>query len=423
MIQLIALLLLVSSSYNNSSLRAMEKSDLTELAQKKLKITTERVIIKFGDKQYYKPTEDTLTFYVPNTQPPQEYVLPRLIALRAQTIKHWLTEFNLKDEYRVEFSFDIQPTIMELVAQLMWLFEKYEMQSGKELFQSIQLQMQGRSFNTMYTLFKQNVYQLLKTFNYLDFKTGLQFIAYYISYRPELLEKMNTELAGLPELKNEIARYHYLRRGHNLPNFWSDNFGFTIQELVDYKPKDFETRIKDFSASAILNLSWLKINDLHGIDDIPKIESATELNLDHNRLQELPSDLLESLPNLKTLDVAYNTLQRLPANLSENERTLESLDLSFNKIRELPIDFLKHIHGLQYLYLNNNLIRSIPENFFPRESNLYQLNISYNQIQHIPIKVLENNKPSITILTGNPLEVKNKKELQELLKHKTLKIE
>jgi Leucine-rich repeat (LRR) protein len=80
----------------------------------------------------------------------------------------------------------------------------------------------------------------------------------------------------------------------------------------------------------------------------------TEINLSHNKLIELPPDLV-NLRGLLKLDVTHNDLVYLPK--MEELTKLQFLYAQHNNIEEIP-DFEGCTH-LQQIYFGNNYIKVI----------------------------------------------------------------
>lgn len=166
---------------------------------------------------------------------------------------------------------------------------------------------------------------------------------------------------------------------------------------------------------------------------IPLLNS---LQLYHNRLTDLPSDLLEVVPSLHMVDLTGNQLVLLPADvfrhtalrslvlknnqivkadadwfpdnssltwldLSGNRLTdihsgllhklpnLENLDLSDNSLQVLQPDTFKDLRHLKTLNLAGNKLRFLKASLFTHNLNLSQLFLQENQLQELPEELLE----------------------------------
>lgn len=160
------------------------------------------------------------------------------------------------------------------------------------------------------------------------------------------------------------------------------------------------------------------------------------LQLYHNKLTQLPPDLLEVVPRLHMVDLTGNQLVLLPAHvfrhtalrslvlknnqlvkadadwfpdnsgltwldLSGNRLTdihsgllhklpsLENLDLSDNTLQVLQPDTFKNLRHLKTLNLAGNKLRSLKASIFTHNLNLSQLFLQENQLQELPENLLK----------------------------------
>eukprot|EP01094_Clydonella_sp_ATCC50884_P018890 TRINITY_DN3580_c1_g1_i1.p1 TRINITY_DN3580_c1_g1~~TRINITY_DN3580_c1_g1_i1.p1 ORF type:complete len:383 (+),score=86.93 TRINITY_DN3580_c1_g1_i1:245-1393(+) len=94
-----------------------------------------------------------------------------------------------------------------------------------------------------------------------------------------------------------------------------------------------------------------------------KCRELVSLNISNNRIQSLPADLGECLPNLTELIVAHNVLRSLPASIGCMVG-LQSLDASHNQLQELGelgAIIAKELTCLTLLNLEGNGVRDISE--------------------------------------------------------------
>ncbi|KAK2854047.1 hypothetical protein Q5P01_006708 [Channa striata] len=177
--------------------------------------------------------------------------------------------------------------------------------------------------------------------------------------------------------------------------------------------------------------------------DCRKIEI---LNVTQNCLSELPSRLLNSL-SLRKLLAGNNRLQRVPDLL--DHVPLEALDLQHNKLAELPDSLFYKALNLKYLNVSANSLESIPPSSQSEESlstlqelyltgnnlnencgallvghqNLRVLHIAYNQLLSFPasklskLELLEELNLSGNKLKTIPSTVSSCKRLHTLIAH------
>jgi Leucine-rich repeat (LRR) protein len=139
----------------------------------------------------------------------------------------------------------------------------------------------------------------------------------------------------------------------------------------------------------------------------PSFEAVTILDLSRNKLANLPTAVLRTLPNLRVLDLSHNALVHLPTDrlwkadcwpqmtvlrLNNNQlaelpgyvanlTALEELDASRNHIRALPDVW--RVPALRELTLSNNLLSAVPDDIFMLPA-LVVLRLADNQLTTLP---------------------------------------
>ncbi|XP_043554963.1 uncharacterized protein si:ch211-106k21.5 [Chiloscyllium plagiosum] len=108
----------------------------------------------------------------------------------------------------------------------------------------------------------------------------------------------------------------------------------------------------NLSGIQVLDLSSCNISDIHKMDENPS--SLEALYLDHNQLEQLPSDFLINAPSLKILHLEKNHLQQLPDNLLKDSDQIQELYLDSNNLKSIPSNVLKP--SLMKLSLFNNTL-------------------------------------------------------------------
>lgn len=175
----------------------------------------------------------------------------------------------------------------------------------------------------------------------------------------------------------------------------SDN---KLEPLLEIISRSLENKSQE------LNFSGQGINDFclsEVIEEIikhPKLE-VKELNLNHNQLTELPSNI-SKLVHLEKLYIDDNQLRDLTSELASLEN-LTKLSLNDNKLNELPSEFSSLVK-LKEVYLSNNRLKKIPENF----GNLLELEILYlnsNELEQLPQSFSDLNNLVILNLEKNQL--------------------
>ncbi|XP_029767131.1 protein flightless-1 homolog [Terrapene carolina triunguis] len=87
-------------------------------------------------------------------------------------------------------------------------------------------------------------------------------------------------------------------------------------------------------------------------DDIFQLDDLSVLDLSYNQLTECPREL-ENAKNMLVLNLGHNSIDNIPTQLFINLTDLLYLDLSENKLESLPPQMRRLVH-LQTLILNNN---------------------------------------------------------------------
>jgi len=199
--------------------------------------------------------------------------------------------------------------------------------------------------------------------------------------------------------RREIAKEYHNIYGKELQlrgpqEKWKET-GFSIEEL--FKQGKLKERIANYIAQkkaetsdeddmyktdAVLDLSGLKINNLKGLEKIPKIAEAKDINLSDNKISDISA--LKSLTNIERLNLSNNRIKTLGENL-KNLNKLVSLMLSSNALKNLDniIANLNNKANLNVVALTGNPIKeadakAIKERF-PNIPSIYfgQANIDY----------------------------------------------
>ena len=156
--------------------------------------------------------------------------------------------------------------------------------------------------------------------------------------------------------------------------------------------------------------------------EVCHMELLTEINLEENNLDFLPSGL-KSLKNLQKLILDKNNLVRLPAQIGQLKE-LRILSVSHNKLANFPCAALQ-LRGLHQLHLHHNKISRVPTavmwmkslreltlhnnliTFFPNtigwNSSLKKLTLNDNYLEEIPTTLSRLNLSYLT-LDNNPLQ-------------------
>ncbi|KAL1416137.1 hypothetical protein MTO96_006406 [Rhipicephalus appendiculatus] len=156
---------------------------------------------------------------------------------------------------------------------------------------------------------------------------------------------------------------------------WVEILDISHNELTVLDPRSLQhlTQLKRLKAAH---------NKLSAVPDLGSHPHLTDLNLAHNAIPQLTSDL-KKLPQLRILDLSFNKITSIPAGVFTNSSNLENLFLSSNKISSIKNGSLENLTSLQTLQLNRNRLSTIPKNLFLNLKSLKQLELDKNRIRSI----------------------------------------
>ena len=153
----------------------------------------------------------------------------------------------------------------------------------------------------------------------------------------------------------------------------------TLKMIEDH----FQTAPFFTKSMRFLRILWLKACKIQRInDDLERLQSLTELNLENNVLYDLPTSF-SRLRKLQKVNLAKNRLQTLPMDLG-NLRDVKELDVSMNRLETLP-ESLKELTNLIDFAAAKNFLYKLPPLFLLR--NLQRLNLDANELHCLPPKL------------------------------------
>ncbi|XP_075975148.1 toll-like receptor 7 [Anticarsia gemmatalis] len=146
------------------------------------------------------------------------------------------------------------------------------------------------------------------------------------------------------------------------------------------------------------------------------------LDLAHNNIRKIPSDLFCALENIIALNLTHNKIKFVDE-LGFGHKcgsTLQTIDLSHNDIMSLPADSeILHLRRLTQLFLQNNKINELPGEVFSDLLSLKVVNLSDNAISYLPEGLFYNTREIREIyIQNNELETLPKRifnRLEQLL--------
>nr|ABB21087.1 variable lymphocyte receptor A [Eptatretus stoutii] len=111
---------------------------------------------------------------------------------------------------------------------------------------------------------------------------------------------------------------------------------------------------------------------------------TNRLELDYNKLSNLPSKAFQSFTKLTFLSLNNNQLQTLPAGVFDQLVELDRLELSRNQLKSLPSGIFDKLTKITYLDLGDNKLQSLPHGVFDELTELKTLYLFNNQLQRVP---------------------------------------
>ncbi|XP_051874863.1 osteomodulin isoform X2 [Pristis pectinata] len=136
-----------------------------------------------------------------------------------------------------------------------------------------------------------------------------------------------------------------------------------------------------------LNLAHNKLEELPS----PLPNTLERLSLGFNQITKLPADTIRSLINVTILDLGNNRLPdgAVKGNHLGKMKSLLQLNLRSNRLKSMPGDLPA---SLLQLSVENNSISSIPANYFRKTPNLISLRMAHNKLKQVPYGVFNLSK-------------------------------
>ncbi|KAG9260621.1 leucine-rich repeats and immunoglobulin-like domains protein 1 [Astyanax mexicanus] len=146
-------------------------------------------------------------------------------------------------------------------------------------------------------------------------------------------------------------------------------------------------------AGSKTDCSGLKLTHIPA--DLP--EHTETLNLSHNKLTAVDTDILSNLPNLREVRLDHNELTSIPL-FGNASAAIVTLYLNYNKISSVQGSRLESLKNLEVLDLSNNEIIDLREHCFPPGLRIRELILSSNKIVHLESGAFRNLASSLKIL-------------------------
>lgn len=187
---------------------------------------------------------------------------------------------------------------------------------------------------------------------------------------------------------DRLTQLKYLNMSHN-----------SIETL------QFFTIFSQLTALEVLDLNSNKLREIPSLQ-LFKMNNLRNLNVSSNFITEIPEKSFSGLFSLRQLNLQNNQIASLHANAFGQLFELEYLDLSGNRLTSLDVNlFTIPSRKLKRLFLQNNQLESLVDNLFLNTRKLIQLDLSGNKFKTLPELMLRD-APNLRVLhlESNSLE-------------------
>lgn len=181
-------------------------------------------------------------------------------------------------------------------------------------------------------------------------------------------------------------------------------------EMLDLSESGCSVKLSNiYGIESLKKLYFSDAYELYHLEEgISQLKNLEYLNLDRNKLADLPNDFC-GLITLKWLRLNNNQLVVLPQKMT-NLKNLRSLYLRGNKFTQVP-EQLKEMKSLEQLDLGDNQITELPK-WLSELPNLKRIDVDGNPISDVPQEIIDNS-PSLKHFVGykTNIDVERKKEI------------
>ncbi|KAF6778175.1 hypothetical protein AHF37_02378 [Paragonimus kellicotti] len=200
----------------------------------------------------------------------------------------------------------------------------------------------------------------------------------------------------LPSAIGELTRLTTLDLSHNQLTSLPENIG-DCRALRNLNLQHNQLERLPESMGNLVNLCKLSVK-YNQLTEIPKslsrCKELDEFNVENNQLSSLPDDLLCNLPKLKNITLSRNSFTSFPAGGPGQFRTCYSLNIDHNRISDIPSAIFTEANGLTRLNLcDNNITFLVPADSNELEAlpedlsglvSLQELNVVCNRLTTFP---------------------------------------
>ena len=217
--------------------------------------------------------------------------------------------------------------------------------------------------------------------------------------RNEFTEMREDAVAGLAGLERLYLSMNPLKSLP--PRIFADLAGLRRLSLHRIEAEELPRDI--FSPLSSLARLRLNYSPLRTVPSLAGLTNLEYLEINYNRLTDLPQDYLSGLERLVWLNLGGNERLRLRTGLFSGLHELRLLSLRAMEMSELPGSLVSGLAKLESLILSRNRISFLRPGQFNELSQLSYLDLSDNRIEVLPAGVFEGLARLRTLrLDGNP---------------------
>jgi Leucine rich repeat len=154
----------------------------------------------------------------------------------------------------------------------------------------------------------------------------------------------------------------------------------TIKEL----PQNLLRTFPDLTSVEAQNVGLENIHSESFDCGANKTSVLLNINLAHNRLENIFKSVLVTAPSLETLNLSHNLIETIKPQALSDSVKLIALDLSHNKLRFLGQKCFETLKILKVLNISHNLITLFEAETFDTIRKLQNLDLSHNQLKKCP---------------------------------------
>lgn len=200
----------------------------------------------------------------------------------------------------------------------------------------------------------------------------------------QLLSMPRDIFLGLSQLKHIRLRGNWLR---TLPKELF-SYSLNLQE-IDLSINKFMEPLPEVLLRGLVRLEKFKVEECN-ISSIHESffgfsPNLTHLQLQYNRLKELPENIFHNNILLKQIDLSFNFIETLHENLLFNQKNLEKLSLYHNNISLVPNEFFKNARNIKTLLLGQNKLQNITQAVFRDLPNVETVSLSKNNLTYFKL--------------------------------------